>query len=82
MDKGTKIKTPTDKASIVRMTIAVLAALKLILQPFGVDIGQDLIDGIADAAGALIVVYTAFRNNYITERGKKQQRILKNNNLD
>lgn len=71
-----------DKASVVRMVLAVLAALKLILQPFGVDIGQDLIDAVADAVGAVIVVWTAFRNNYITKKGQAQKEQLKKAGLD
>lgn len=70
-----------DKASIVRIVLAVLAGLKLILQPFGIDIGQDLIDAVANAVGALIVVWVAWRNNYVSKKGLAQKDVLKKNNL-
>lgn len=71
-----------DKGSIVRMVAAVLAALKLVLQPFGVEIGQDLIDAVVDLASAAVVVYAAWRNNYISDRGKAQKAELKKVGLD
>ena len=71
-----------DKGSIVRMTAAVLAALKLVLQPFGVEIGQDLIDAVVDVVAAIVVVIAAWRNNYISERGKAQRDQLRKAGLD
>jgi SPP1 family holin len=70
-----------DKASIVRMVAAALAAIKLILQPFGVELPQEVIDSIADVVAAVVVLYTAWKNNYISNKGKKQKEILKKNNL-
>lgn len=70
-----------DKASVVRMVLAVLAAIKLVLQPFGIDVGQDLIDAVADGVGAVIVVYAAWRNNYVSKKGQAQAAALKDANL-
>ena len=62
----------TDQGSITRMALAVLAAAKLVLSMFGIEISQDLIDSIVDLVAALIVVYAAFKNNYLTRKGKAQ----------
>lgn len=70
-----------NKASITRMALAVFAALKLILEPFGVEIPQDLIDAIANAVGALVIVYTAWRNNYVSQKGQQQRNVLEKNGL-
>jgi SPP1 family holin len=70
-----------DKSSIVRMVAAALAAIKLILQPFGVELPQEVIDSIADVVAAVVVLYTAWKNNYISNKGKKQKEVLKKNNL-
>lgn len=71
-----------DKGSIVRMVAAVLAALKLVLQPFGVEIGQDLIDAVVDLVAAAVVVYAAWRNNYVSQKGRNQKEQLKKAGLD
>ncbi|WP_077616501.1 phage holin [Caenibacillus caldisaponilyticus] len=70
-----------DKASVVRMVLAILAAVKLVLQPFGIEIPQDLIDSIADLAAAVVVVWTAFKNNYLTKKGLAQKEVLKKEGL-
>jgi SPP1 family holin len=66
-----------DKASIIRMTAAVLAALKLILTPFGIDIEQDTIDATVDFIAAVVVVWAAWKNEYISRKGLAQKDQLK-----
>lgn len=70
-----------DKASVTRLVLAILAAGKLILEPFGIEIPQELADSIANAAGALFVVYAAWKNNYVSDKGKAQKAVLQENGL-
>lgn len=70
------------KASYIRMAMAVLAALKLVLQPFGIEIGNDLTDAIIGLVAAIIVVISAWKNNFITKHGKAQKELLQKNNLN
>lgn len=66
-----------DKASVTRLVLAILAAGKLILEPFGIEIPQELADSIANAAGALFVVYAAWKNNAITKQARKEKQKIK-----
>lgn len=70
-----------DKASIVRMAAAVLAALKLILQPLGIEISQEVINAMVDTVAAGVVLYAAWKNNYISKKGKKQKAFLEKSGL-
>lgn len=61
---------------------AILFAAKVILaQFFGYEIPQELIDNTISAVLAMVAVYGAWRNNYITNKGKKQYKILENPDL-
>lgn len=62
-----------DKAAIVRMVLAVLAGAKLILHPFGVELPQDMIDAVGDAVAAIVVVWTAWRDNPITWKARAKK---------
>jgi SPP1 family holin len=70
-----------DKASIVRMTTAVLAAAKLVLNMFGIEIPQEITDGLVDIVAAVWLIYTSWRNNYVSRRGIQQKDVLQKNNL-
>lgn len=70
-----------DKASVIRLTVAVLAAVKLILEPFGLDFPQEVIDALANTAGAIFVVYAAWKNNYVSKKGKAQKATLQEKGL-
>jgi SPP1 family holin len=62
-----------NKGAIVRMLLAVLAAAKLMLAPFGVEIPQELIDAVSDLVAAAVVVYAAWKDNPITARAKAEK---------
>jgi SPP1 family holin len=70
-----------DKASIIRMTTAVLAAAKLVLGMFGIEIPQDITDALVDIVAAVWLIYTSWKNNYVSSRGKLQKDVLQKNNL-
>lgn len=73
--------TNLDKASVTRLVLAIAAGAKLALEPFGIDFPQEVADSIANAAGALFVVYAAWKNNYVSEKGKAQKAALQENGV-
>lgn len=67
-----------DKASIVRLLLAVASIIKL----FGYDVPEEVINAVADLVAAGILVWATFKNNYITKKGKNQLNVLKDHKLD
>ncbi len=81
-----------DKGTVVRTVLLLLALLNQTLLMFGkspLNIQEDQVSQLADtlyAAGSAVftIITTAaawFKNNYVTAKGKKQQALLKINNL-
>jgi SPP1 family holin len=70
-----------DRASIVRMATAVLAAAKLVLNMFGVEIPQEITDGLVDIVAAVWLIITSWKNNYVSSKGIRQKDVLQKNNL-
>ena len=66
-----------DNASVVRIVLAVLGLAKLLLEPYGYDISQELLDGIANFLAVLFISIAGWRNNYISKKGKQQEEYLK-----
>lgn len=66
-----------DKASIARIIFAVAALVKL----FGVEIPEEVINAVVDVVAAVVVLWVAFKNNYLTSKGKLQKDVLQKNNL-
>ena len=60
---------------------AVLTAAKIILNQFGWEIPDELIDDTVNFLLAAVTIWAAWRNNYLTNKGKKQFHLLKNANL-
>lgn len=58
-----------------------LAAIKLILAQFGIEIPQDMVDLGVNIILGMVTLWGWFRNNYITTRGIKQLHVLKNSKL-
>ncbi|MBY4603553.1 phage holin [Bacillus rugosus] len=81
-DKGTVIRT-------VLLLVALINQTMLMLGKSPLDIQEEQINQLADAlysAGSVIftigTTFAAwFKNNYVTEKGKKQRDLLKENNL-
>lgn len=70
-----------DKASVTRLTIAVLGIAKLILAAFEIELPQDMIDTIVNFVGAGFAVYAGIMNNYVGKKGKAQKATLEENGL-
>ncbi|KAA6453895.1 phage holin [Bacillus atrophaeus] len=81
-----------DKGTVIRTVLLLLALVNQTLLMFGkspLDISEEQVNQLADtfyAAGSVLftVVTTIaawFKNNYVTEKGKRQQSLLKQNNL-
>ncbi|MBJ7895837.1 phage holin [Bacillus atrophaeus] len=81
-----------DKGTVIRTVLLLLALVNQTLLMFSkspLDISEEQVNQLADtfyAAGSVLftVVTTLaawFKNNYVTEKGKRQQSLLKQNNL-
>jgi uncharacterized membrane protein YfcA len=68
----------TDKASITRLVMTVIALLAY----FGVNVPDEYIEYLVGAVMLLVVGYTFFRNNYLTRKGLAQKETLKRHDLD
>ncbi|AUZ26070.1 phage holin [Bacillus cabrialesii] len=82
LDKGTVIRT-------VLLLVALINQTMLMLGKSPLDIQEEQVNQLADAlysAGSVIFTIGTtlaawFKNNYVTEKGKKQRDLLKENNL-
>ncbi|AZV48090.1 MULTISPECIES: phage holin [Bacillus] len=81
-----------DKGTVTRTVLLLLALINQSMLMFGkspLDIQEEQVNQLADAlysAGSVIFTIGTtlaawFKNNYVTERGKKQRDLLKENNL-
>ncbi|MCI4135744.1 phage holin [Bacillus vallismortis] len=81
-----------DKGTVIRTVLLLVAFINQTMLMFGkspLDIQEEQVNQLADAlysAGSLIftigtTVAAWFKNNYVTEKGKKQRDLLKENNL-
>lgn len=66
-----------DKTSIARF-LGLIAAL---VAYFGFEIGEQLQNAFVDVVFGGYIIYTAWKNNYITKKGKEQKELLDKNNL-
>ncbi|ARB36683.1 MULTISPECIES: phage holin [Bacillus] len=81
-DKGTVIRT-------VLLLIALINQTMLMLGKSPLDIQEEQVNQLADAlysAGSIVftigtTLIAWFKNNYVTEKGKKQRDVLRDNNL-
>ncbi|BET55587.1 phage holin [Bacillus subtilis] len=81
-DKGTVIRT-------VLLLIALINQSMLMLGKSPLDIQEEQVNQLADAlysAGSIVftigtTLIAWFKNNYVTEKGKKQRDLLRDNNL-
>ncbi|PLS05931.1 phage holin [Bacillus halotolerans] len=81
-----------DKGTVTRTVLLLLALINQSMLIFGkspLDIQEEQVNQLADAlysAGSVIftigtTLVAWFKNNYVTEKGKKQRDLLKENNL-
>lgn len=71
------MKYPTDKASIAR----IVALLASILVYFGINFPEDVQSYVVGAVMLILTLHSAWKNNYISSKGKKQKEALKDKGL-
>ncbi|MCY9014780.1 phage holin [Bacillus inaquosorum] len=81
-DKGTVIRTVLLLVALINQTMMMLGKLPLDIQEEQVN---QLADAVYSAGSVIFTIGTTlaawFKNNYVTEKGKKQRDLLKENNL-
>ncbi|MCY8308105.1 phage holin [Bacillus vallismortis] len=81
-----------DKGTVIRTVLLLVAFINQTMLMFGkspLDIQEEQVNQLADALyTAFSLIFTIgttlaawFKNNYVTEKGKKQRDLLKENNL-
>lgn len=72
-----------DKPSLARFIIAIFTALNTVLTALGYPvIPDDLINSIVIIFGYGFEVYTMWKNNYLSKRGRKQKEIIEKAGLN
>ncbi|MCY9010896.1 phage holin [Bacillus inaquosorum] len=81
-DKGTVIRTVLLLVALINQTMMMLGKSPLDIQEEQVN---QLADAVYSAGSVIFTIGTTlaawFKNNYVTEKGKKQRDLLKENNL-
>ncbi|MFD2628716.1 phage holin [Oceanobacillus kapialis] len=71
-----------DKGTIVRTVALAIAWINMILANYGLELIPVLSeDVIAEILAGVATVWTWFKNNYVTIKGKEQKKVLQRNNL-
>lgn len=66
-----------DKASVVRYVTAVA----VLVAAFGFDVNAELQSVIVDLSFGAYLLYTVFKNNYLTKKGQAQKEVLEKTKL-
>lgn len=66
-----------DKESVFRM-IALIASF---IAYFGINVPESVVEAVSYVVFGAIILYTAYKNNYLFKRGKKQKEVLEATNL-
>lgn len=71
-----------DKGTIVRTVALAIVWINMVLSNYGLQpipvVGEDLI---AEVLAGIVTVWTWFKNNYVTVKGKQQKQVLQQNQL-
>jgi SPP1 family holin len=71
-----------DKASITRIALLIISLANLLLESLGyAHIPEFLGELTAEIILALVSLYTAWKNNYLSKKGKAQKQVLEKNGL-
>ncbi len=71
-----------DKASITRFIVLLAAVINAVLNLLGYQtISDELINDIIAVVSGAVMVWAAWKNNYLTKKGRKQKELLKDNGL-
>lgn len=67
---------------VVRLTLAILAAIKMVIASFGFTFfTEDILLGFENLVPLLLILWGVWRNNYITKKGKAQKAVLEQHDL-
>lgn len=67
---------------VVRLTLAILAAIKMLIASFGFTFfTDDILLGLENLVPLLLILWGVWRNNYITKKGKAQKAVLEQHDL-
>lgn len=71
-----------DKASVTRYVVLVVAVVNSVLNIFGYQtISDELTNDLVSVLSAAYFLYMAWKNNYLSKKGKKQKEILDKHGL-
>lgn len=71
-----------DKASITRFTVLVIAVINAVLNLLGFQtISDELTNDMVAVISGIIMLWAAWKNNYISKKGKKQKEVLEREGL-
>jgi len=72
-----------DKASIARYAVLVVAVINAVANLIGYQtIPDETTNDIVAALSAVVFLYTGWKNNYLTSKGKQQKEVLKRHDLN
>lgn len=71
-----------DKASITRFILLIAAVVNAVLNLMGYQtISDELINDVIAVVSGIVMIWAAWKNNYLTKKGRAQKDVLKNNGL-
>ncbi|MBL5768225.1 phage holin [Bacillus sporothermodurans] len=71
-----------DKASVSRFTILIVAVINAMLNLIGYQtISDEYVNDIVAVISGAYFIWVAWKNNYISKKGKKQKEVLKKEGL-
>jgi len=72
-----------DKASVSRFTLLVIAVINAVLNLLGYQtISDELANDIVAVISGVVMLWAAWKNNYLSRKGRAQKDVLKQHGLD
>lgn len=72
-----------DKASVSRFTLLVIAVINAVLNLLGYQtISDELANDIVAVISGVVMLWAAWKNNYLSRKGRAQKDVLKRHGLD
>ncbi|KYD24632.1 phage holin [Parageobacillus toebii] len=71
-----------DKASVTRFTLLTIAVINAVLNMIGYrTIPDDMANDIVAVVSGIFAIYAAWKNNYLSKKGRKQKEVLDKHGL-
>lgn len=71
-----------DKASVTRFTLLTIAVINAVLNMIGYrTIPNDMANDIVAVVSGIFAIYAAWKNNYLSKKGRKQKEVLEKHGL-